>query len=67
MRKQSGKNVQFEKEEKGSSQENTAFDDTDPSDGQVAFAWLMVNGNFLILNIQDKKVFSVKEWLFKKW
>ncbi|XP_017589209.1 PREDICTED: uncharacterized protein LOC108446629 [Corvus brachyrhynchos] len=41
MRKQSGKNVQFEKEDKGSSQENIAFDDTDSSDSQIAFARLM--------------------------
>lgn len=54
MRKQSGKNMQFEKEDKGSSQENTAFDDTDPSDGQTAFACLMVNGSFLTLKIQNK-------------
>lgn len=57
MRKQSGKNVQLEKEDKGSSQENAAFDDTDPSDGQTAFVWLMVNGSFLILNILNKSVF----------
>lgn len=63
MRKQSGKNVQFEKEDQGSSQENISFDDTDPSDGQIAFVWLMVNGSFMILNIQKK--FSVLEWLLK--
>lgn len=62
LRKQSGKNVQFEKEDKGSSQENAAFDDSDPSDGQIAFTWLMVNGSFLILNIQNKNVwFSVSK------
>lgn len=57
MRKQSGKNVRFEKEDKGSSQENIAFDDTDSSDSQIAFAWLMVNGSFLILKIPKNKVF----------
>lgn len=58
MRKQSGKNVQFEKEDQGSSQENISFDDTDPSDGQIAFVWLMVNGSFLIYEYTEKEMFS---------
>lgn len=46
--------MHFEKEDKGSLQENTAFDDSDPIDSQTVFAWLMVNGSFLLLKCQNE-------------
>lgn len=39
----------FEKEDKRFSQENTYFSDNDPTDSQIVFAWLTVNGGFLPL------------------
>lgn len=47
--------MHFEKEDKGSSQENTAFGDTDLTDSQIVFAWMMENGNFLLLKPQKVK------------
>lgn len=46
--------MHFEKEDRGSSQENTALGDTDPTDSQTVFASLMVNGSFLFLKSQNE-------------
>lgn len=43
-----------EKEDKGSSQENTGFGDTDPTDCQIMIAWLIMSGNVSLLKSQNK-------------
>lgn len=46
--------MQFEKEDRGSSQENTTLGDTDPTDSQTVFASLMVNGSLLFLKSHNE-------------
>lgn len=43
-----------EKEDKGSSQENTGFGDTDPTDCQIMIAWLVMSGNVSLLKSKNE-------------
>jgi len=43
-----------EKEYKGSSQENTGFSDTDPTDCQIMITWLIMSGNVSLLKSQKE-------------